>query len=149
MNSVYTSNYVCGSTAQKIVRPSFKLIEGGLDKVQAAKHNDVQYEQSPSCDALGKSTTWIVELVVGALIVLALAFSFIQTTAHNNWVHETLSSMPQHSLIIHSGDSIWDIAQANKVDHISPKEMTSYICEVNQIDPGKIIPGDVIMVPGL
>ena len=50
-------------------------------------------------------------------------------------------------IVVHENETIWTIAEENCPSGTDPRIHVKEICEINDVNPGEIQPGDVLIVP--
>lgn len=60
---------------------------------------------------------------------------------------EAAAADTYRQVVVHENETIWTIAEENCPSGTDPRIHVKEICEINDVDPGEIQPGDVLIVP--
>lgn len=136
----------------------FELIEGGRSHAASpapqsfAMRLPLQaalYEGVPTREQ-GEAThfqTVACCVVIAATFVLILALSFLFDARASSKRAQVFDAAATAVVTVHSGDTLWEIAEAHPVDGCSVQDVISYIKEENALTTATIQAGQQLIVP--
>lgn len=131
--------------------PELKLIEGGLlhGGKRAAKAPALpQVRVSQKAVPESSKASAVVVILLAALIScgLALASSRIES-ARAASMEAFMGELPRVEIVVHAGDTLWDIAKAQSIEGVSTARVVDVIQEENALGAEPIQPGQHLIVP--
>ncbi|OFK24667.1 LysM peptidoglycan-binding domain-containing protein [Olsenella sp. HMSC062G07] len=118
-------------------RPLFTLITGGRSCADVPAMRRLRHARVPL-----RLTAAGVVLALAALVAVGLLLSGAQRRAA-----ALLEAAPTQVVVVHQGDSVWDIAQRSRLDGVSTQDVASWIGVQNDLDGARVRPGDRLVVP--
>lgn len=125
------------STLEDEERPLFTLIAGGRSRTDVPAIRRTQRARVP-----WRLTAAGVVLALAALFAVGLISSGAQRRAA-----ALLEAAPTQVVVVHQGDSVWDIARRSCLDGVSTQDVASWIGARNGLDGARVQPGDRLTVP--
>ncbi len=80
------------------------------------------------------------------VIICLLVFGMFSMAAGSSTASSE-SKVQYHAVEIHSGDSLWTIAEDYNKENLDIRQVVADICDVNDIRADEIQPGQMILVP--
>lgn len=170
-NVVIASSATQGSLALTTSRPRFRVIEGGLSERRqqnsmqipvrpAAKQPrpaqarpaagtrrvaraQVRVQEAPRTDGLGIGS--ILCTVALSLAVAIVWFVPDALAAHR--VNRALEGATYQTVTVHTGDTLWGIAEDHGVAGCTTAELVQQIRSINNLDDANLVAGMHISVP--
>lgn len=123
-------------------RPRFTVLEGGLSSggVREDAHRE---EVAPLTWGQRWSAVIFALVLAVALAMTALAMS----ASVEGSIEESVASLPAQTVTVHSGDSLWSIAEACDVDGYSTSDVVTWIRRRNHLESSALVPGQQLEVP--
>lgn len=128
------------------VSPSFTVVKGGRCDFQAMAAGPVRSKHAVAVSAP-------VALKASTIVAVAVAFTlfFVLTTSVFSARHaayaDSVANVTYETIHVHSGDSLWSLAQEHSVDGLTTQETSDIIRSVNHLEHGSLDAGDVLKVP--
>lgn len=163
-NAVRTVNVrteCIGNLALAPSYPSYRVLEGGQSKqrVQAKRNTHVTCD----CEVRSRSNHMVVRtrqaraasvratlLAIASMAlviaVLSLVWQLPDIIAASR-VQHALQDASYQTVVVHSGDTLWDIAQNHSVSGCSTTELVSHIRDINNIQDACLQVGMQLSVP--
>lgn len=128
----------------------FEVIEGG--KGSKDQHRATREMRRDACSQqdMCRSKAYnivvftLVALVLGAMLAVSCLVCDLRAEKRYQQLFGQVSTT---ELMVHSGDSLWDIAAVHEVDGASTREVVDWIKHENGLSGGIIFPGQIITVP--
>lgn len=115
-------------------KPQFRVIEGGA----ACRSQATRFSARER----------LVYAVAAILLMCALAFTWLLSDLHTQHrVQEALSNVSYELIVVHPGDTIWDIAQSHPVEGCSTQELARHLRAINSLEDANLAVGMRISVP--
>lgn len=89
----------------------------------------------------------MLRVFIASCIVFLVSLGFVITHAGILETNSSLSNSATEIVRVHSGDTIWSIAENHPIDNVTTNDVADYIIEINELDGGLIHPGQTICVP--
>lgn len=89
----------------------------------------------------------MLRVFIASCIVFLVSLGFVITHAGVLETNSSLSNSATEIVRVHSGDTIWSIAENHPIDNVTTNDVADYIIEINELDGGLIHPGQTICVP--
>ena len=143
------TNMVQGNLALKLetpAEPTFTVVKGGRSRFQpvAAMPNRAQHTVvAPAPVALKAST--IVAFAVAFTLFFVLATTVF--TARHAAYADSVSTVTYETVRVHTGDSLWSLAEEHPVEGLTTQETSDMIRSVNHLERGSLDAGAVLKVP--
>lgn len=144
-----------GSSALKVRRlPAFVVLEGGLSK-QAFPHNytDAVYaKHQEDCAQVGvkqtcaRLSTVFLALSLTVLIAISLS-SYIIDQTRLAATNQALQALETQDITVHTGDSLWDLAERYDVADVATADVVQWIKSKNSLETSEIKAGQTLVVP--
>ena len=143
------TNMVQGNLALKLetpAEPTFTVVKGGRSRFQpvAAMPNRAQHTVvAPAPVALKAST--IVAFAVAFTLFFVLATTVF--TARHAAYADSASNVTYETVRVHTGDSLWSLAEEHPVEGLTTQETSDMIRSANHLERGSLDAGAVLKVP--
>ena len=143
------TNMVQGNLALKLetpAEPTFTVVKGGRSRFQpvAAMPNRAQHTVvAPAPVALKAST--IVVFAVAFTLFFVLATTVF--TARHAAYADSASNVTYETVRVHTGDSLWSLAEEHPVEGLTTQETSDMIRSANHLERGSLDAGAVLKVP--
>ena len=129
-----------GTAALKQSSTEFRVIDCcSSPRSSIASHEAVRHVSSH--EAL------MLRVFIASCIVFLVSLGFVITHAGVLETNSSLSNSATEIVRVHSGDTIWSIAENHPIDNVTTNDVADYIIEINELDGGLIHPGQTICVP--
>lgn len=79
--------------------------------------------------------------------VFLVFLGFVVTHFDTLRTKSSLDNSATEIVRVHSGDTIWSIAEDHPIDNVTTNDVVDYIIEVNDLEGGLIRPGQTICIP--
>lgn len=123
----------------------FIVLDGGLAKKSRCQYS-VDTNVSTNSTQQMRISVQAMVLVLIACVLLFNATFLIKTYVAAN-ASTKFSNIATEQIVIHTGDNLWDIAKDHSVEGSSISETIDYIYQINNLQSGKLMPGQKLMVP--
>jgi LysM repeat protein len=128
-----------GSSALEPHRNGFTVIEG--------THKSTSCQSVPHPEQLSLMQSLKAILAVSAVVIaLGITLVFSNTTAQQSF-NNAFSNIPVTSVTVHTGDSLWDIAESHAPQGVSTAQVVRWITQENNLSSSCIQPGQTLIVP--
>ena len=128
-----------GSSALEPRRNGFVVIEG--------TRSSVSHQRDPRPEQLTIMQSVKAILAVSAVVIaLGCTLVFSNITAQQCF-NNAFSNIPLTSVTVHSGDSLWDIAESHAPQGVSTAQVVRWITQENNLSSSCIQPGQILIVP--
>lgn len=119
-------------------RPHLVLIEGGLS------HEACRRAERPVRLSLGQRVCAALccTLVIASLCVASLVADALVAVRRT----QTLDQLPERTVIVDDGDTLWGIAESLGVDDVPTRDIVTWITERNGTDAA-LVAGQSLVVP--
>lgn len=148
--STQSQAYVIDNNDQvaRTARPRFRVIEGGLAKdcAQSVNGRHVQQPMVSGHVYSLRTRVSLVAMTVVACIVLASVWVLSDILMARS-VRSSFDQASYETITVHSGDSLWTIADEHPVEGRTTAEVARYIREHNQLTDTCLYPGMELSVP--
>jgi hypothetical protein len=94
---------------------------------------------------LGRFVFFGIPLMLLAAFLLSLSGFFNAPAKAADSAHD-LEGVPALSVTVQPGESLWEIAAINAPDR-DPRDVIADIVELNHLDSGRVVPGQLLFVP--
>lgn len=143
------TNMVQGNLALKLetpAEPTFTVVKGGRSRFQpvAAMPNRAQHTVLAAAPVALKAST-IVAFAVAFTLFFVLATTVF--TARHAAYADSVSNVTYETVRVHTGDSLWSLAEEHPVEGLTTQETSDMIRNVNHLERGSLDAGAVLKVP--
>ena len=143
------TNMVQGNLALKLetpAEPTFTVVKGGRSRFQpvAAMPNRAQHAVVAAAPVALKAST-IVAFAVAFTLFFVLATTVF--TARHAAYADSVSTVTYETVRVHTGDSLWSLAEEHPVEGLTTQETSDMIRSVNHLERGSLDAGAVLKVP--
>ena len=143
------TNMVQGNLALKLetpAEPTFTVVKGGRSRFQpvAAMPNRAQHTVLAAAPVALKAST-IVAFAVAFTLFFVLATTVF--TARHTAYADSVSTVTYETVRVHTGDSLWSLAEEHPVEGLTTQETSDMIRNVNHLERGSLDAGAVLKVP--
>ena len=143
------TNMVQGNLALKLetpAEPTFTVVKGGRSRFQpvAAMPNRAQHTVVAAAPVALKAST-IVAFAVAFTLFFVLATTVF--TARHDAYADSVSTVTYETVRVHTGDSLWSLAEEHQVEGLTTQETSDMIRSVNHLERGSLDAGAVLKVP--
>ena len=129
-----------GTAALKQSSTAFRVIDCcSSPRSSIASHEAVRHVSSHKA--------LMLRVFIASCIVFLVSLGFVITHAGVLETNSSLSNSATEIVRVHSGDTIWSIAENHPIDNVTTNDVADYIIEINELDGGLIHPGQTICVP--
>ena len=140
---------VQGNLALKLetpAAPAFTVVKGGRSgfRAQPTKPARSQRVSVASAPVALKAST-VVAVAVAFTLFFVLATSVF--SARHAAYAESVSNVTYETVRVHSGDSLWSLAQEHPIEGLSTQETSDMIRSVNHLEHGSLDAGAHLKVP--
>lgn len=143
------TNLVQGNLALKLetpAEPTFTVVKGGRSRFQpvAAMPNRAQHTVVAAAPFSLKAST-----IVAFAVAVTLFFVFATTvfTSRHAAYADSVSNVTYETVRVHTGDSLWSLAEEHPVEGLTTQETSDMIRSVNHLERGSLNAGAVLKVP--
>ena len=137
-SSGYSTN---GSSALALQCNGFTVYEGGLNRMPSSNHDELQAQKLTLAQSLKA-------FMAIALLLCALGATLVYSNAAAQAMFEaSFSNVPTTTVTVHTGDSLWDIAQDHTPQGCSTSSVVRWITQHNNLDSSLIVSGQKLVVP--
>lgn len=143
------TNMVQGNLALKLempAEPTFTVVKGGRSRFQpvAAMPDRAQHTVVAAAPVALKAST-IVVFAVAVTLFFVLATTVF--TARHAAYADSASNVTYETVRVHTGDSLWSLAEEHPVEGLTTQETSDMIRSVNHLERGSLDAGAVLKVP--
>lgn len=143
------TNLVQGNLALKLetpAEPTFTVVKGGRSRFQpvAAMPDRAQHTVVAAAPVALKASTIVVFAVAFTLFFVLATTVF--TARHAAYV-DSASNVTYETVRVHTGDSLWSLAEEHPVEGLTTQETSDMIRSVNHLERGSLDAGAVLKVP--
>ena len=143
------TNMVQGNLALKLempAEPTFTVVKGGRSRFQpvAAMHDRAQHTVVAAAPVALKAST-IVVFAVAVTLFFVLATTVF--TARHAVYADSASNVTYETVRVHTGDSLWSLAEEHPVEGLTTQETSDIIRSANHLERGSLDAGAVLKVP--
>lgn len=143
------TNLVQGNLALKLEMPSeptFTVVKGGRSRFQpvAAMPDRAQHSVGAAAPVALKAST-IVAFAVAFTLFFVLATTVF--TARHAAYADSASNVTYETVRVHTGDSLWSLAEEHPVEGLTTQETSDMIRSANHLERGSLDAGAVLKVP--
>ena len=143
------TNMVQGNLALKLempAEPTFTVVKGGRSRFQpvAAMPDRAQHTVVAAAPVALKAST-IVVLAVAVTLFFVLATTVF--TARHAAYADSASNVTYETVRVHTGDSLWSLAEEHPVEGLTTQETSDMIRSVNHLERGSLDAGAILKVP--
>ena len=122
------------SVAPSTTKPQFRVIEGGASHASQAARFTARER--------------LVYGVAAVLLMCMLAFTWrLSDLRTQHRVQEALANVSYELIVVHPGDTIWDIAQSHPVEGCSTQELARHLRSINNLEDANLTVGMRLNVP--
>ena len=141
------TNLVQGNLALKLETPSeptFTVVKGGRSRFKpvAAMPDRAQHSVGAAAPVTLKAST-IVAFAVAFTLFFVLATT-VFTARHAAYAD---SNVTYETVRVHTGDSLWSLAEEHPVEGLTTQETSDMIRSANHLERGSLDAGAVLKVP--
>ena len=112
---------------------------GSCARIGASSHGKLRLTP------LGRFVFFGIPLMLLAAFLLSLS-GFFNAPAKAADSAQDLQGVPALSVTVQPGESLWEIAAINAPDR-DPRDVIADIVELNHLDSGRVVPGQLLFVP--
>lgn len=143
------TNLVQGNLALTLetpAEPTFTVVKGGRSRFQpvAAMPDRAQHTVVAAAPVALKAST-IVAFAVAFTLFFVLATTVF--TARHAAYADSASNVTYETVRVHTGDSLWSLAEEHPVEGLTTQETSDMIRSVNHLERGSLDAGAVLKVP--
>lgn len=143
------TNLVQGNLALKLetpAEPTFTVVKGGRSHFQpvAAMPDRAQHAVVAAAPVALKASTIVVFAVAFTLFFVLATTVF---TARHAAYADSASNVTYETVRVHTGDSLWSLAEEHPVEGLTTQETSDMIRSVNHLERGSLDAGAVLKVP--
>lgn len=143
------TNLVQGNLALKLetpAEPTFTVVKGGRSRFQpvAAMPDRVQHTVVAAAPVALKASTIVVFAVAFTLFFVLATTVF---TARHAAYADSASNVTYETVRVHTGDSLWSLAEEHPVEGLTTQETSDMIRSANHLERGSLDAGAVLKVP--
>ena len=143
------TNMVQGNLALKLetpAEPTFTVVKGGRSRFQpvAAMPDRAQHTVVAAAPVALKASTIVVFAVAFTLFFVLATTVF---TARHAAYADSASNVTYETVRVHTGDSLWSLAEEHPVEGLTTQETSDMIRSVNHLERGSLDAGAVLKVP--
>lgn len=143
------TNLVQGNLALKLetpAEPTFTVVKGGRSRFQpvAAMPDRAQHTVVAAAPVALKASTIVVFAVAFTLFFVLATTVF---TARHAAYADSASNVTYETVRVHTGDSLWSLAEEHPVEGLTTQETSDMIRSVNHLERGSLNAGAVLKVP--
>ena len=143
------TNMVQGNLALKLempAEPTFTVVKGGRSRFQpvGAMPDRAQHTVVAAAPVALKAST-IVVFAVAVTLFFVLATTVF--TARHAAYADSASNVTYETVRVHTGDSLWSLAEEHPVEGLTTQETSDMIRSVNHLERGSLDAGAVLKVP--
>lgn len=143
------TNFVQGNLALKLETPAettFTVVKGGRSRFQpvTAMPNRTQHTVVAAAPVALKAST-IVAFAVAFTLFFVLATTVF--SARHAAYADSVSNVTYEMVRVHTGDSLWSLAEEYPVEGLTTQETSDMIRSVNHLERGSLDAGAVLKVP--
>ena len=155
-----------GTLALASERPRFRVIEGGLSKqaqkapvhvpakVAVARPRSARRLAPAQATAQVRrtstqaqpSSSFLVVCAVSLMVAIALLW-FVPNALAKSRVSHALEGVTYETVTVHTGDTLWGIAEEHAVEGCTTAEVVQHIKSANELEDACLAPGMRISVP--
>lgn len=139
-------NYTYGNLALSVseTRPSFEVVDGGASDVSLSS-------RSSACDISNRGfiQAHLGSLVFFSIIIAAAAYFGVSCAASEIALNSALQSSDRVEQVVHSGDTLWNIAESHQIKGLDVNQTVEVIRTWNNLKSSNLNIGDTLFVPGL
>lgn len=161
-NEVRVSSVRLASWGNLALAPSYtsyRVIEGGQQQrrveaeARAKREREARMSICQESPRLRQQNAAYVRRAMLTLATAALVLALISLTWHfadslvNQRVQHALQSVTYQTVVVHAGDTLWDIAQHHAVRGCSTQDLVDHIRSINHIQSAYIQAGTQLSVP--
>lgn len=84
-------------------------------------------------------------LFLSGIIILLLVLLISSQT--NSTSADEMIIKTYQSTVIHSGDSLWSIAEEHKLPDMTVEEYIQDVCQINHLNSSQLISGEYLIIP--
>lgn len=145
------TNLVQGNLALKLetpAEPAFTVVKGGRSRFQpvAVMPNRAQHTVAAAAAApVALKASTIVAFAVAFALFFVLATT-VFTARHAAYV-DSVSNVTYETVRVHTGESLWSLAEEHPVEGLTTQETSDMIRSVNHLERGSLDAGAVLKVP--
>ena len=134
--------------AVRNTRPRFRVIEGGLANVDHQAIDEVCNRQTEASSHVYSLRTRVslVAMTVAACLALASIWVLSDIIVARG-MRSSFDQASYETITVHTGDSLWTIADEHPVEGRTTAEVARYIRERNQLTDTCLYPGMELSVP--
>lgn len=126
-----------GTAALKPQACSFTVHEGTRrDRAQEPERETLTFLQKLECALI----------IASVIAALGLMLHFIDARAASRF-EDSLSAYPTTTITVHTGDSLWEIAEEHAPEGMDTATAIRWIEQTNGLDSALIMAGQVLIVP--
>ncbi len=127
--------------------PEFKVITiSDLENPFTFDDEKEEDEKLPTISPLQAKYMFVCVMIS---IVMFAVGSLVQSNIHAARVESLIYNAPTETIVVETGDTLWDIASKNSHGKMNVSEFIYYISKINNIKGGSIVKGQVLHVPNL
>lgn len=142
--AVGSLEYGCnGTLALKPQRSGLRVIEGGLGKSEVAQAVTGSHKAKAASKARPRALLALAFVAAAVVLSTMLAGALVGARTSS-----ALEAAPTHQVTVHTGDTVWSIADQSHVGGVSTQDVKRWIIERNGISNSLIAPGQTLVVPG-
>lgn len=143
------TNLVQGNLALKLETPAeraFTVVQGGRSRFQpvAAMPDRAQHTVVAAAPVALKAST-IVAFAVAFTLFFVLATTVF--SARHAAYADSASNVTYETVRVHTGDSLWSLAEEHPVEGLTTQETSDMIRSANHLERGSLDAGAVLKVP--
>ncbi len=143
------TNMVQGNLALKLetpAEPTFTVVKGGRSRFQpvAAMPDRALHTVVAAAPVALKASTIVVFAVAFTLFFVLATTVF---TARHAAYADSASNVTYETVRVHTGDSLWSLAEEHPVEGLTTQETSDMIRSVNHLERGSLDAGAVLKVP--
>ena len=143
------ADMVQGNLALKLetpAEPTFTVVKGGRSRFQpvAAMPDCAQHTVVAAAPVALKAST-IVAFAVAFTLFFVLATTVF--TARHAAYADSASNVTYETVRVHTGDSLWSLAEEHPVEGLTTQETSDMIRSANHLERGSLDAGAVLKVP--
>ena len=153
--TAYNDYATNGNTAlQSARKPHFVVIDGGLanqDYRQERSHEPrpVRVREVVAAQPFVPSLVQRLAVIAAAAAVIAVlaVTSLFMANAHGASVASAYAGAELQEVVVHSGDTLWGIAEEHAVEGVDTAELVELIRSENALESANLSVGQHLMVP--